>query len=294
MSVLEKSPNDGDVLFALALIALEQKNDPEARRYLERMVRWNRRVGEAHYYLGGIAEREGDTASALQEYRQVGNGYEFIPAQARIATLLVNDGRWEEASEHLERLRIQLPERRQQLIILEARLLAERGMEQEVLAFLDSKLADEPDNVELLYFRAMTGQQFNRLDILEQDLRRIIELDPQNADAMNALGYTLTDQTDRHEEALELIQKALDLKPDEAAFIDSMGWVQYRLNNYSEAIVHLRRALSLFQNDEVAAHLGEVLWVSGEKAEASEIWDKALQLAPDSEILKNVIKRFRE
>lgn len=292
--VLEKAPNDGDVLFALALIALQQEDDTEAKRYFERMVRWNRRAGEAHYYLGSIAERQSDAVTALGEYRQVGDGYEFIPAQARIAALLVDDGLWEEARQHLHRMRTQRPDKAQQLTMVEAQLLAERGMQEEVFEFLDAVVAAEPDSIDLLYFRAMTGQRFERLDILENDLRKVIELDPGNADALNALGYTLTDQTDRHQEALVLIEKALALKPDEAAFIDSMGWVQYRLANYDAAITHLRRALSLFQNDEVAAHLGEVLWVVGEKIEAFEIWNKALELAPESEILKNVMQRFRE
>ena len=291
--VLEQSSNDGDVLLALALIALDQGEDAEAKRYFERMVRWNRRPGEAHYYLGGIAEREGDRATALREYRQAGEGYEFIPAQARIGAILASEDRWAEAREHFDRLRTQRPGRQQQLILLEAQLLAEHDMEQEVFEFLDAALAQQPESIDLLYFRAMTGQRFERLDILEADLRRVIEIDPDNADALNALGYTLTDQTDRHEEALVLIEKALSIKPDEAAFIDSMGWVQYRLNNYEEALIFLRRALELFKNDEVAAHLGEVLWVTGRKEEAVRIWENGLELAPDSDILKNVIIRFR-
>lgn len=289
---LTLSQNDGDVLFALALIALEQKDDLQAREYFEKMVRWNRRPGEAHYYLGSIAERLSDKVSALKEYRQVGTGYEFLPAQARIASILVGDGRWEEAREHLERMRAQMPGHAQQLMMIEAQLLADRGMSEEVFEFLDRMLAQEPENVDLLYFRAMTGQRFDRLDILEQDLRQVILLDPENADAMNALGYTLTDQTDRHEEALDLIERALSIKPDEPAFIDSMGWVQFRLKNYDTAIEYLTRALSLFKNDEVAAHLGEVHWVIGEHEKAREVWSEALKLAPDSEILKTVIERL--
>lgn len=292
--ILQQSPNDGDVLFALALIALEFNDDEQAQKYFEKMVRWNQRVGEAHYYLGGIAERRSDFETAINEYRQAGDGYEFIPAMARIAALLADDERWEEAREHLARVRALRPNHRQQLIMIEAQLMADRDLFDESMIFLDEVISEEPDNIDLLYFRAMTGQRFDRLDILERDLRLIIDLEPENADALNALGYTLTDQTDRHEEALVLIEKALAIKPDEAAFIDSMGWVQYRLHNYDEAVVHLRRALELFQNDEVAAHLGEVLWVIGEKAEANQVWDKALQLAPESEILKNVILKFRE
>lgn len=292
-SALRASPNDGDVLFALALIELEQGNDLKAQEHLERMVRWNRRSGEAHFYLGGIAERRSDTAGALQEYAEAGEGYQFMPAQARIASLLANEGLWEEARAHLANLRKQKPEDRQRLILIEAQLLADLSQEQEALDFLDSILRQEPENVELLYYRAMTGQRFGRLDILEADLRSVIELDPGNADAMNALGYTLADQTNRHEEALELIEKALTIKPDEPAFIDSLGWVQYRLKNFEMALTYLRQAFETFRNDEIAAHLGEVLWVVGDKIEANQVWEQGLELAPESEILKNVIQRFR-
>jgi tetratricopeptide (TPR) repeat protein len=290
---LTKSPNDGDVLFALALIALEQGEDFQAQQHLERMVRWNQRSGEAHYYLGEIAERRSDIETALQEYADAGEGYEFIPAQERIVSILADEGFWEEARAHLQKLRTQKPEHRQRLMIMEAQLLADRGQKKEALGFLDSILRLEPKNVELLYHRAMTGQRFGQLDILETDLRRVIELDPDNADALNALGYTLTDQTNRHEEALELIEKALTINPYDAAFIDSLGWVQYRLNNFQIALTHLRRAFEIFQNDEIAAHLGEVLWVVGDKTEAKQVWEEGLKLTPESEILKDVIQRFR-
>jgi tetratricopeptide (TPR) repeat protein len=292
-SALNASPNDGDILFALALIALEQGEDLKAQRHLERMVRWNRRPGEAHYYLGEIAERRSDTEAALQEYAEAGDGYEFIPAQDRIVSLLADEGLWEEARAHLDKLRKQKPEHRQRLMIMEAQLLADRGKKKEALSFLDSMLGLEPENVELLYYRAMTGQRFGKLDILEEDLRKVIELEPDNADALNALGYTLTDQTNRHEEALELIEKALSIKPHDAAFIDSLGWVHYRLNNFQIALTHLRRAFEMFQNDEVAAHLGEVLWIVGNRTEARKVWEEGLKLAPESEILKDVIQRFR-
>jgi tetratricopeptide (TPR) repeat protein len=138
----------------------------------------------------------------------------------------------------------------------------------------------------------MTGQQFDRLDILERDLKQVIAIEPENANALNALGYTLTDQTDRHEEALGLIERALAIKPNEAAFIDSLGWVHYRLENYELAVENLRRALDLFPNDEVAAHLGEALWVIGNTEEARKIWNEALKATPDSDILKKVIEKF--
>ena len=184
------------------------------------------------------------------------------------------------------------PELGVQLVIIEAQLLGERGMDDALFVLLDQTLEQDPINIDLLYYRAMAGERFDRLDLLERDLKRVLELDPDNADALNALGYSLTDRTDRFDEALVLIQRALAIKPQEAAFIDSLGWVHYRLQNYEEAVVQLRRALALFENDEVAAHLGEALWMLGEPAEALEVWSRALELAPNSDILKKVMKRF--
>jgi tetratricopeptide (TPR) repeat protein len=290
--VLASSPNDGDILFALSLIAMEQENDVEARRYLNQMIRWNRRVGEARYYLGSIAEKNDEIDLAIREYRQVGRGYEFLPAQARIASLMVEQGRIAEMQEHLANMRVDNPERAGQITMIEAQVFVDRGMQGEVFDLLDGALASDPTNVDLLYFRAMTGQTFERLDILERDLYQIIDMDPQNADALNALGYTLTDQTDRHDEALGLIERALVIRPDEAAFIDSLGWAQYRLGNFSAAVEHLRRALALFPNDEVAAHLGEALWALGNTKEAKKVWQEALKRTPDSDILLRVIEKF--
>ncbi len=290
--VLNRSPGDGDILFALALIALEQKKDEVAEAYLEQMIRLNRRSGEAHFYLGSIAERRKEYETAIREYKQAGKGYEFLPSQARIASMMIDQGRVQEAREYLERVRAENPDRYQQLIVVEAQLLSDRGFREDVFELLDEAIAGNPGNIDLLYFRAMTGEKFDRFDILERDLRTIISIDPDNADALNALGYSLADQTDRYEEALELIEKALRLKPDEAAFIDSMGWVMYRLQNLPEAEKYLRKALKMFPNDEVAAHLGEVLWSLGEKNEADRVWKEALELKPDSEILKQVIEKF--
>ncbi len=290
--VHEQAPQDGDILFALALISMEQGKDESAKGYLNQMIRWNRRVNEAHYYLGSIADKNNNIPQAIREYKMVAPGREYLAAQVRISALLADQGRLNEARAHLENQRANNPDRYNRLVMIEGQLLSERGHETEFFELLERVIQKQPENVELLYFRAMTSQSLGRLDVLEQDLLRVIEIDPDNADAMNALGYTLTDQTDRHDEALVLIERALEIKPNEAAFIDSLGWVQYRLKNFEDAVINLRKALSLFDNDEVAAHLGEVLWVSGEQQEARDVWQKALDARPDSDILKRVIKRF--
>ena len=290
--VHQQAPNDSDILFALALISMEQGKDESAKGYLNQMIRFNRRANEAHYYLGSIADKNDEIPQAISEYKMVGPGREYLAAQVRIAALLADQDRLDDARAHLENQRANNPERYNRLVMIEGQLLSERGHEAEFFELLEMVIQKQPENVELLYFRAMTGQSLGRLDVLEQDLLRVIEIDPGNADAMNALGYTLADQTDRHDEALVLIERALEIKPNEAAFIDSLGWVQYRLENYKDAVTNLRKALLLFDNDEVAAHLGEVLWVSGEQQEARNVWQKALDARPDSDILKRVIKRF--
>ena len=290
--VHQQAPNDSDILFALALISMEQGKDESAKGYLNQMIRFNRRANEAHYYLGSIADKNDKIPQAISEYKMVGPGREYLAAQVRIAALLADQDRLDDARAHLENQRANNPERYNRLVMIEGQLLSERGHEAEFFELLEMVIKKQPENVELLYFRAMTGQSLGRLDVLEQDLLRVIEIDPGNADAMNALGYTLADQTDRHDEALILIERALEIKPNEAAFIDSLGWVQYRLENYKDAVANLRKALLLFDNDEVAAHLGEVLWVSGEQQEARNVWQKALDARPDSDILKRVIKRF--
>ena len=290
--VHQQAPNDSDILFALALISMEQGKDESAKGYLNQMIRFNRRANEAHYYLGSIADKNDEIPQAISEYKMVGPGREYLAAQVRIAALLADQDRLDDARAHLENQRANNPERYNRLVMIEGQLLSERGHEAEFFELLETVIQKQPENVELLYFRAMTGQSLGRLDVLEQDLLRVIEIDPGNADAMNALGYTLADQNDRHDEALVLIERALEIKPNEAAFIDSLGWVQYRLENYKDAVTNLRKALLLFDNDEVAAHLGEVLWVSGEQQEARNVWQKALDARPDSDILKRVIKRF--
>ena len=156
----------------------------------------------------------------------------------------------------------------------------------------DRALEEYAGNADLLYARAMLAEKLDRLDILERDLRAILGTEPDHAEALNALGFTLADRTDRYDEALVLLERAIELKPDDYYVIDSMGWVLYRVGRLEEAIQYLRRAFALSEDPEVAAHLGEVLWVMGRKAAAREIWDTALQTTPDDANLLEVIKRF--
>ena len=157
---------------------------------------------------------------------------------------------------------------------------------------LQQALLQYPDDLNLLYTRAMQAEKRNDLAQMEKDLRLIIKRDPDNAMALNALGYTLSDRTTRYAEAKVLIEQAHKLNPEDPAVLDSLGWVNYRLGNLDEAERLLRQALERFPDQEVAAHLGEVLWANGKQREARQIWEKFLKEQPESPILRGTIKRL--
>lgn len=178
------------------------------------------------------------------------------------------------------------------LSLLEAELLLAKGNKEAALGTYSRALSLDPDEPRLLYARAMLSIEMENLAAGEEDLRKVLASDPDSADALNALGYTLADRTDRLSEAVELIEKAIKIKPDEAAIIDSYGWAQYRLGNLEEALKLLRQAYAKQPDSEVAAHLGEVLWVSGDRDEARQIWEQGRKKDADNKVLIETIKRL--
>lgn len=287
-----QNPEDADLLFSLALINRETGDNLAAKAYLQQMVKLGEREDEAHYYLGRIAEDEGDLKGALYKYKQVSAGRDFLPANNRIGRILMDAGQVEETHQYFSALRDREPEQRESLYALEAELLNSNDLPEAGLAILDQGLSEFPDSTNLLYSRSMLAEQMGDLTTMESDLRTILAKDPDNATALNALGYTLANRTDRYVEARDLIARALVLQPGEPAILDSMGWVLYRQGEYEEALDYLRQAYDKFPDPEVAAHLGEVLWVSGDEAGAMEIWQAALLKDPDHEVLVATIKRL--
>jgi len=171
-------------------------------------------------------------------------------------------------------------------------VLLDEGMYTQASNVLNNAVGAFPNNIQLLFLRSVYAQEVNDLLLMEVDLRKIIQLNPTSPVAYNSLGYTLADRTDRFEEAYQLIQRAVELAPNDPAIIDSLGWVQYRLGLYEEARENLDRAYELFPDHEVAAHLGEVLWVMGDKSAARKVWRKALESQPDSEHIRSAMERL--
>ncbi|BCU07636.1 TPR repeat-containing protein [Allochromatium tepidum] len=290
--MLREYPKDPDVLFAVGILSLQLEDLAGARLHFGRLYETGQRQDEAAFYLGQTAERAEDVATALDWYGKV-SGASGSDARIRIAFLRAKRGEVTQAREILQRMRDQDPDNAIPLFMVEAEILDEVQRPDEARAVYDEALAAFPDDDTLLYARGLHAMKLGRIELGERDLRRIIEADPEHADALNALGYTLADQTDRFEEALELIERAHALKPEEPAILDSLGWVHYRLGDLQLALEYLQQANDRLDDGEIAAHLGEVLWALGRRAEAWAVWDKAVETHPDHAYLQEVVGRHR-
>lgn len=286
------NPRDGDVLLSLALINEELGDLVAAKAYLRDLLALGQRPDEAYFTLGRIAEEEEDFRQAIEHYMQVGDSRDFVAANARIGELLLAAGQLARFTGHFTTLRQSYPPRREQLYALQANLLNSAGMHGEALALLDQAIAELPTSISLLYSRSVAHERTGDIDAAERDLRSILDSEPDNATALNALGYTLANRTQRYEEARALISRALALEPGEPAILDSMGWVLYRQGEFEQALDYLTRAYASFPDPEVAAHLGEVLWATGDHAGARRIWAQALEDDPEHPALRETLTRL--
>ena len=172
-------------------------------------------------------------------------------------------------------------------------MLREVKRHQDAFDVLGKGLEKLPNQPELLYDHAMAAEKLNLLDVVEKDLRQLIQLKPDNAHAYNALGYSFAERGIRLEEALQLTEKALSLAPNDPLIMDSLGWAHFRLGAHGKAVEWLKKAHELRQDPEIAAHLGEALWVQGLHDEARKVWQSALKLSPENEVLLNVMQKFK-
>jgi tetratricopeptide (TPR) repeat protein len=290
--LLDDSPNDPALLFSLALIEREMGELTPARKKLERLVGLDKRRDEAHYYLGRIAEQEERIEDALMHYMQVNPGRDFINATRRLGSILLRAQRQQDHSDYFMQLRQRFPQFKAQLYAVEVESLDNYGLFAATAMTLNQALVELPNNTSLQYMRSMTLEKLGDLQGMEADLRSILEREPANATVLNALGYTLANKTDRYEEAEILIEQALALEPNEPAILDSYGWVKYRLGDHQGAVKYLQLAYNAFPDPEVAAHLGEVLWVAGDTEAALKIWATALSRNPSHKVLLETMQRM--
>ncbi|MCG8379895.1 MAG: tetratricopeptide repeat protein, partial [Proteobacteria bacterium] len=287
-----QAPNNIDVLYALGLLYLQVNRLDDAEKYFTRLSKLKKRVFDANYYLGRIAEEKKDLDKASNLYQGVHGGENHFDAQIRLSLILAKQGDVDKALGNIRSIENKNPTNRLILIQAEGEILTGVKRYTEAMGVYDKAIAEQ-SHPDLLYSRAMLAEKMGKLDILEADLKTILADDADNATALNALGYTLADRTDRYDEAYEYIKRAYELSPDDFYILDSMGWVLYRLGKLDEAVEFLRKALALRNDPEIAAHLGEVLWVMGNKEAAKEIWETALKDTPTDNRLLEVIQRFK-
>ncbi|MBW7903483.1 MAG: tetratricopeptide repeat protein [Rhodocyclaceae bacterium] len=293
--MLADDPDSVELIYPAAVLALQQNDpataEPLLRRLLERGAASER--GIAAYYLGQIAEDRGDPAEAIALYKQVAIGEQFVPAQVRVASLLQKaGGGLPMARTHLQESGRRYPPGQIQFLVAEAHLLRDAGHDDEALALLDRVIAQQPEQADALYDAALLAEKLGRMETVETNLRRVIALQPANAHAYNALGYSFADRGIRLDEARQLIVKAVELAPEDPFIMDSMGWVLYRLGDLPGALAQLQKAYALRADAEIAAHLGEVLWTLGRRDEALKLWRDADKRFPDSDVLKSVRQKF--
>jgi len=286
-------PDDQSIQLSLGLLNIELLEYDEAIATLTPLTLTRPIANEAYFYLARIAEMQKDYPRALRNLNQVQQGRQFLPAQLQTVRLLMQQEGINAARDYLSHSRSQHPKFNSELVQVEIELLIKEKDFPEAYTVADMALREDPDNIDFLYSRGLLAEKMGNIAQLETDLRKIIQLNPDNAEAMNALGYTLADKTDRLDEALVLVQQANQLSPNNPAIIDSLGWIHYRLGDLYKALELLQQAYNDFPDHEVAAHLGEVLWQLERNEEAQQIWQQGLEDTPDSSVIKDTQQRLK-
>ncbi|MBT8120300.1 MAG: tetratricopeptide repeat protein [Gammaproteobacteria bacterium] len=294
-AILQKNlPDDGEISLSLALLYIETKQLDRAVEVLEHLVEIDKKVPIANYYLGRIAQNQGDEKQAISYYLGVKTGEYSYDAQLRIGILLAVLGKPDDGLAKLEALAEEQTSwaLRVKSYLAQGEILRVEKRFEEGVEMYSRALQQKRDDTTLLYARGLMAEKVDRLDMTEADLRKVISKEPDNADALNALGYTLADRTSRYKEAQEYIKRAAELVPDDPAILDSLGWVSYRLGEMDEALRWLAKAFEKLEDAEIAAHYGEVLWKTNQKDKAREVWNKGKKQNAENPVLIETLKRI--
>jgi len=293
-SVMKDMPQAPDVMLSRILFELSAKDRPAAEKLFAEFEEMDfEDPQEKVFYQAQSAEALGFFDQAIVFYAAVESGDRAIASAIRIAELKAIGGDLAAARQELADLRAgDNPAVIEESWLAEARILREADLKEESFQVLEKAIASVPASMAILYTHALLAAELGWVDIAEKDLRLVIAAQPENAAALNALGYTLADQTERFEEAEELIRQAYILQPGEPSIIDSMGWIAYRLGRFQAAIQFLQKAWQLDKNPEIAAHLGEVLWVSGNRNAAMAVWREGYEINRNNPVLVETLERL--
>ena len=289
--LVTRFPDDHRLIYTLAMINAQLGFPQQAIPLLQRLLDNPQHRDNAYFQLGRLLDQQGEKAQAMEHYRQVQSGQHAATALSRLIQLLAEAGNKQEIKALLQRLRQRQPGNDAGAYLLVTQSLNRQHPE---LAgeLLNEALGNHPNSTELLYERSMVNEQIGDTANSHRDLRAIIKLDPNHSAALNALGYSLCNNSSQYQEAYQLISKALELDPESPAILDSLGWALFRLNRYQEALPYLRKALEKLPDPEVAAHLGEVLWVMGNREEALKVWRQNLADNPGPSFVTRTMERL--
>ncbi|MDO9047487.1 MAG: tetratricopeptide repeat protein [Methylobacter sp.] len=290
--IVLSNPKDAESQIALALVYLQLNRDGKAEDIFKQLLDQPEWQNQASFYLGKIEEKRGHTQKALAWFDKVTEGPFIFESAISAVSLLVKDKEFDEADTRLNLLSGQFPKQKLRIILMQAGLYGQQEQYEKAFKLLTDALTGQQDQRDLLYTRALMAERINRLDVLEADLKKILAKYPDDAEALNALGYSLLGSADRYAEAEKYLQQALNLQPNEAVIMDSFGWLQFKLGKLEQALGYLERAYAKQQEGEIAAHLAEVLWALGRKEEARKVFNKAIKKAPEDEYLLDFQKRI--
>jgi len=291
-ALLKINPSSPEGLFTAGLVNMDLENYDDSIEQFKAYIAENDNTDQAKLYLSQIYIEQEAYSQASPLLRRINSRRYYIDAQVTLSTVIAKQSNVEAGLSYLRNIDVRGEDQIVRLILEQDSLLREFDQENRSFSLLGEALEARPDNPDLLYSRGLLAAQLDKLDVVERDLKKLIEIQPDNAHAYNALGYTLADQTERYDEALELISKALEFLPEDAFILDSMGWVHYRKGDLDKALSFLQRALSLREDAEIAAHLGEVLWITGKRSEAEEVWQKGKSWDQENVTLQKTIDRF--
>lgn len=290
------APGNADTLLTISLLALDSRRIERAKTFLSELLNSGKHQDRANFYLARISDQQQDYESAIAFYDAVQPGDLQLTAQIRVAELQGLTGNLEEGRKRLRSMAetVPNPNVQWQLITAESRMLQQAGEAPEAVLVLTEGLSRFPNNTDLLYARALAADAAGDQTMMMDDLIQLIDLEPENAHALNALGYHFASNNIELDRAEELLVKANTLLPNDAAIMDSLGWLRYRQGRFDEAITQLRKAYSLYPDPEIAAHLGEALWLNGAEQEARQLVEKALVDSPDDYNLQQVMQKYIE
>jgi Flp pilus assembly protein TadD len=291
--------NDLTPIMALALIKIQQKNFADAQNFLVQYAQLAEKTpgadaGQAYIYLAQLSLEQKNEAAASDWLNKIApSSQQYMPAQITRAQLLAKQGKIDDARRLLAGLQASDPRDQALLARTDAAILFDAKRYPEAEARLQQATEAFPDDPDLTYDYAMAAEKNGHYDVMEAELRKLIQTQPNNPQAYNALGYSLADRNQRLSEADKLVEKASSLAPNDAFIMDSVGWVKYRMGDTSDAIKLLRKAYELQPNAEIGAHLGEVLWKSGEHEQARAAFRDARKLEPNNDTLVKTLQRLQ-